>query len=144
MKPSSVLADPCSKRWEELSGDDRRRACVDCGKDVLAVSELSLEEARAASKSGACLSFVELPGGLVRTREGWRLWRVAAVATTLVGCDDPPAPPPVAPPVALEDPAALAEMLNSIGYYVDDSPLPFPEDEPLGSPRAPAVEPVKR
>lgn len=116
MSTSSVLAQPCPKRWEELSGDDRRRACADCGKDVLAVSELGLEEARAASKSGACLSFVELPGGLVRTREGWRLWRVAAVASALSACEG--APPPPAPTAASRWP----------GDPVDPARAPAPLD----------------
>lgn len=120
MSTSSVLAQPCPKRWEELSGDDRRRACADCGKDVLAVSELGLEEARAASKSGACLSFVELPGGLVRTREGWRLWRVAAVASALSACEGaPPLPAPTAPP---------AEGGHRLEVPVDPARAPAPLD----------------
>ena len=107
MSTSSVLANPCPKRWEELAGDDRRRDCAACGKTVLAVAEMGLEEARAASKAGACLSFVELPGGLVRTQEGWRLWRSVALAGALVGCDEGPRPP-ASPPVL--DEAAEVEV----------------------------------
>lgn len=37
----AVIPEPCSRLWEEFPGDDRRRFCGACGRDVHAVAAYS-------------------------------------------------------------------------------------------------------
>lgn len=41
------VASPCTVDWEQMSGDDRVRACAQCQKKVYNLSELTREEAEA-------------------------------------------------------------------------------------------------
>jgi hypothetical protein len=49
------IAEPCSERWAEMDGDDKRRFCDRCTKHVHNLSAMTRQEARAllkASKGG--------------------------------------------------------------------------------------------
>ncbi|MDC3954043.1 hypothetical protein [Polyangium jinanense] len=39
------IAEPCSERWESMTGSEARRHCSSCDKQVVALAELSPEEA---------------------------------------------------------------------------------------------------
>lgn len=39
------IAEPCSERWESMTGSEARRHCGSCDKQVVALAELSPEEA---------------------------------------------------------------------------------------------------
>ena len=68
MKPSSIqeltlirIPDPCPIKWENLSGDTRKRFCDACEKQVLNFSEYPaeeiLEEMDAAGSEPICAQF---------------------------------------------------------------------------------------
>lgn len=40
------VANPCSEKWEEMTGNDRVRFCSHCAKDVNNISEMTRKEAR--------------------------------------------------------------------------------------------------
>ncbi len=49
--PGFAIPNPCSKRWADLTGDDRKRFCPDCRTFVHAVEQCSADEI-AALKGG--------------------------------------------------------------------------------------------
>ena len=61
---------PCSKNWNEMSGDEKARFCNSCEKDVHNISAMTRKEARkfVAQNSGkACVRFERLGNGKVLT-----------------------------------------------------------------------------
>lgn len=67
------VATPCAARWEEMSGDDRRRFCAPCGKEVFNISAMTLTEAEdfLASRFGrsACIQLFFRADGTAITRD---------------------------------------------------------------------------
>jgi len=63
---------PCSKNWNEMTGDEKARFCETCKKDVHNISAMTRKEARkfAAQNSGkACVRFERLENGKVLTAD---------------------------------------------------------------------------
>ncbi|MBI2685542.1 MAG: carboxypeptidase regulatory-like domain-containing protein [Acidobacteria bacterium] len=54
-----MIQKPCNNDWKQMSGDDRRRHCVDCGKDVHAVSAYSDSEWAAMAAGGNICAYWE-------------------------------------------------------------------------------------
>lgn len=77
---------PCSKRWSELAGDDRRRFCGDCGLHVTNLSALGRGEAEAFLARGSgrvCVTYLPAAGGGAASRE--ELERVRRTGALLGG-----------------------------------------------------------
>lgn len=63
---------PCSKNWNEMTGDEKARFCKSCEKDVHNISAMTRKEARkfVAQNSGkACVRFERLGNGKVLTAD---------------------------------------------------------------------------
>jgi hypothetical protein len=113
-----TIARPCSKKWENLRGDNQKRFCDECQLHVHNLSAMSEQEVQALLQiPGRCcvgyLSQPESPRPAAKTRKNWwgllgRGPRLMASGTALAvsfllnGCDDktlstatPVAPPPV-------------------------------------------------
>jgi hypothetical protein len=92
------VASPCPVRWNELTGDDRTRACEMCGKHVHNLSAMTRSDAERALSDPAveCVTFLRAAGGRVVTADPPRgRWRrigglvLAWVVLALVaGCGD--------------------------------------------------------
>ncbi len=66
------VASPCQASWDGMTGDDRRRACRACGKDVYNLSEMTTAEALAlVSRPGPrpCVRFYRRSDGTVLTSD---------------------------------------------------------------------------
>lgn len=66
------IQEPCSLRWEELAGDERRRFCGQCSRHVHNLSALRADEAeRLVAESAAggrlCVTYLPGPDGRPRT-----------------------------------------------------------------------------
>lgn len=46
MLDSLVIASPCSVPWDAMQGDDRKRLCCGCSKNVFNISDMSKKEAQ--------------------------------------------------------------------------------------------------
>lgn len=46
------IVNPCTRRWQDLPGDDRRRFCAECGLTVHAIESYSPDEQRALMAAG--------------------------------------------------------------------------------------------
>src|SRR5689334_23091956 len=63
---------PCTTDWEQMSGDERRRFCADCGKHVYNLAEMARPEVEAliaATGGRFCARLVRLPNGKVQTSD---------------------------------------------------------------------------
>lgn len=97
------IPEPCCESWNDMSGDDARRFCDSCEKEVVNLSTLTRQEAaeflrtnrnpcvRAIYDESGTVYFV--PVQLRRQRQGMRklLATAAAVVASsavLVGCDE--------------------------------------------------------
>src|SRR5689334_22859629 len=66
------IASPCDSKWEEMTGDDRKRHCAACRLDVFDLSAMSRDEALAmlTERAGkACLRLHRRADGRVITRD---------------------------------------------------------------------------
>ncbi len=52
-----MIPNPCSQKWEDLPGDDRRRFCGECGRDVHALATYSSDEWTALMKQGRLCAY---------------------------------------------------------------------------------------
>ena len=111
------VAEPCTRPWEAMAGDDRVRYCEGCRKHVHNLSAMSRGEAErlvCESAGRLCVRFERAHDGRVQTLEyrapvrkgrGWKFWTVASTcaASIVAGVNayflGRPAPVPVAPPV---------------------------------------------
>ncbi len=89
------LASPCSMSWDSMSGDDRKRACAGCGKNVFNLSDMSRSEAEsflAENGTSQCAIFFRREDGSIMTDDCPRALRklrnqcklVVKVATGLI------------------------------------------------------------
>jgi hypothetical protein len=86
------VASPCSASWQGMSGDDRKRFCGKCEKNVYNLSAMTAEEAEAflRENEGAdvCIRLYKRADGTVLTSDcpvGVRRKRVARIAAVAVG-----------------------------------------------------------
>lgn len=66
------VATPCRVSWEQMSGDDRVRACAVCNKDVFNLSTMTRDEAVGlvrAREGSFCARFFQRADGTVMTSD---------------------------------------------------------------------------
>lgn len=66
------VASPCPVQWGEMYGDERRRFCEQCQREVYDLSAMSDEEAReflVEHEGSACITFFRRADGRVMTRD---------------------------------------------------------------------------
>ncbi len=122
------VAKPCCESWDEMIGDEIRRHCDLCDKDVVNLSEMTQEEAREFLRitPDPCIRYIYTDSGQVvflhpqlrRQRRGLRrLLGTAALVVPLLfafaGCDtatvDGKEEPAIAAEPAEEEPAVAPE-----------------------------------
>ncbi len=63
---------PCPVAWESMKGDDRRRFCSQCRKNVYNISAMTRTEAEAfiqKNEGQACIQMYKRPDGTVVTAD---------------------------------------------------------------------------
>lgn len=89
------IASPCSARWEQMEGDDRRRYCSTCRLHVYNLAEMERADAerllRSSGETGLCVRLYRRQDGTVLTRDcprGQRLarYRWLRGAAALLSC----------------------------------------------------------
>lgn len=148
------IAEPCSKSWDELTGDDARRYCSKCELHVIHGSALTRDEAIRlvqGSSERVCMSFEVGENGALRFRPEPRaavtplvrnsLWRASASAAVLAACarTDPSALEIGLPNVP--ETAIVIEQRLELEPTVLDA-LPPREQERV--PVAPVAEPTRQ
>jgi hypothetical protein len=120
-RPEISIRTPCPKRWEELSGDDRRRYCSECSLHVLNAVALTWREARElvdSSEGRVCMRIEYDPAGapVFRRSRAARLarWLAGAGAALLAACQGGSRSAP---------PAAPVEPQSRTGQVVAPEPL---------------------
>jgi len=91
-----AIASPCTASWDDMSGDEKRRFCAQCGLHVHNLSAMSREEAErlvGGAEGRLCVRLYrradgtvltrDCPVGLARARE--RLRRACSAAAALLG-----------------------------------------------------------
>ena len=145
------LAFRCKESWDDMTGDDRVRACAKCDRQVFNLSDMTREEAEALLATRGvkpCVRFYRRADGTVMTsdcptgtpREGRRLAMAAstlaagtALAAAAPAMADPAAPPaaaaPATPvPAATPDPAAAPDMTATPDATSSADPAKVPDD----------------
>lgn len=85
------IASPCSADWESMVGDDRKRHCVECSKDVYDLTVMTRDEVDAfllANANGACVRLYQRTDGRMLTQDcpvGVRRRRARALTAVAVG-----------------------------------------------------------
>ncbi|MDI1448479.1 hypothetical protein [Polyangium sp. 6x1] len=139
------IAEPCSERWESMAGSESRRHCGSCDKQVVALAELTPEEAdrliASARPHSLCVRVEHDEEGnvLFRDREpnpppARRLprLRLAVGASLLVAACGKGEPAPTA-----TNEAAMPEVAEA-----QASPTPLPSPEPEARPNTPPEAPA--
>ena len=78
--PHSILdkvyvASPCTADWEKMSGDERKRFCSQCQKNVFNISSMTKSEAETlinealAKKEGLCIQYFQRQDGTILTED---------------------------------------------------------------------------
>jgi hypothetical protein len=70
--PNLRIGFKCKQRWEDMTGDDRVRACNGCERPVFNLSEMTREEAEAVLATRGltpCVRFYRRPDGTVMTSD---------------------------------------------------------------------------
>ncbi|MBS2018029.1 MAG: hypothetical protein JST00_34460 [Deltaproteobacteria bacterium] len=126
------IASPCTAEWESMIGDDRKRHCTECSKDVYDLTVMTRDEVDAfllANASGACVRLYQRTDGRMLTQDcpvGVRRRRARALTAVAVGIGTcamvaftalstvlgaseldhcrPPPPPMAAPPLGTTPP----------------------------------------
>ena len=121
------IRTPCPKRWEELSGDGRRRFCSECSLHVHNAAELTQREARSLVEEATgrvCMRIeYDAQGAPVHRRsraQRWMQGALAAGAALLAACQG-------------------GERASS-GGQVTGSPQPVEPPSLMGKVAAPPVE----
>ena len=75
-----TVESPCSKRWQDLDGGDRRRFCGECSLHVVNLSALTSAEGQELldghqAEERLCVSFSRRADGSLVTAERVGLWR---------------------------------------------------------------------
>ena len=89
------VASPCNANWDEMFGDERKRHCGACAKNVYNLSNMTRLEAENLlinSEGRLCVRYFRRADGTVLTQDcpvGWRavkkrVSRVAAAAVSMV------------------------------------------------------------
>lgn len=76
---------PCSKDWNEMTGDDLKRFCQGCAKNVYNLSAMPRKEARkfvALNAGKVCVRYVRLPNGKVLTADT-KLYKITRRASQI-------------------------------------------------------------
>ncbi|EYF07667.1 hypothetical protein [Chondromyces apiculatus] len=71
MKRLLHIADPCHEHWDAMTGTERQRHCEGCGKQVHALSQMTLgevEQLLASAPPGICVRVEHDEAGRVRFR----------------------------------------------------------------------------
>ena len=66
------IASPCNARWEDMDGDDRKRFCHHCSKNVYNFSEMSASDVGSLIKNGqgnVCARFYRRADGTMLTAD---------------------------------------------------------------------------
>lgn len=67
------IATPCAAKWDEMVGDDRKRFCLSCEKNVFNLSALSREEAEQFllehASGDVCVRFYQRADGTIMTSD---------------------------------------------------------------------------
>lgn len=85
------IASPCSASWEAMVGDERRRHCEQCSRDVYDLTVMTRDEVDAfllANASGACVRLYQRTDGRMLTEDcpvGVRRRRLRALTAAGVG-----------------------------------------------------------
>lgn len=85
------IAAPCSASWEAMVGDERRRHCEQCSRDVYDLTVMTRDEVDAflvANASGACVRLYQRTDGRMLTEDcpvGVRRRRMRALTAAGVG-----------------------------------------------------------
>lgn len=90
------VASPCTADWNQMTGDDRARACGSCNKTVYNISELTRDEAEALIRDRAgqlCARYYQRTDGTILLadctigahRKRRRRWIVAGATLLLAG-----------------------------------------------------------
>lgn len=83
------IASPCSARWEDMVGDDRKRLCADCDLHVYNIAAMTRTEAEALieqTQGRLCAQIYRRSDGTVMTRDcpvGLAALREKAVRTSV-------------------------------------------------------------
>jgi hypothetical protein len=150
------IRTPCPKRWEELSGDGRRRFCSECSLHVHNAAELTQREARALVEEATgrvCMRIeydadgaaVHRPTRVARFAR-WALTSGAALLAACQGGRDPaPAPQPVEPPSTMGKVAAPQVLGDVAAPPVEPAQTPVPlRKSTMGGIGDPVPPPVER
>jgi hypothetical protein len=157
------IPTPCTKAWDELTGDERRRYCDACHLNVTNLSALTRREADEflAAKTGrTCVSYVQRTDGSIVTREEHHPWArdawawvrpgVAALFTLLpflTACEQTPSdePQPSSDDVrALGRPAATLGEIRISGDFARPIEPGGTSSTETGSSLEPLVDPTTR
>jgi hypothetical protein len=106
-----AITEPCAEEWDAMTGSSERRHCARCDKHVIALSEMTPEEAdtlvRSSKPHSLCLRvehdedgtvlFRERPETTVKSRPIVRLAVGASLLVAACGKPEPPAPAPDPP-----------------------------------------------
>lgn len=123
------ILSPCSESFDAMTGDERRRHCAVCDKDVHDLSARTEDEAKALLRAAAgtriCVRYAATPKGTIHFRA---TLAVAAVATAaaVAGCSsvDTASSAPAARPMAVTHPDGGADVNERVevlmGDYVSD------------------------
>ena len=93
-----VIASPCTVKWDEMTGDDRKRLCNGCSKFVHNISDMTKREAEEfleVNGTEHCMIFYrrfdgtiltdDCPVGLRKIRDAWRFaTKIAAGVLTML------------------------------------------------------------
>ncbi len=88
------VATPCTKKWADMSGDDRVRHCGACAKNVYNLSGMTRDEAEAvilANEGKLCIRYFQRKDGTIllkdcevgRSQRRRRTWIAASTAAIL-------------------------------------------------------------
>lgn len=83
------LAYPCPARWEDMTGDNRKRHCAQCDLDVHNIADMTRDDAEAllstVSEGRVCARFYRRRDGTILTRDcpvGIRAARIKLLKAT--------------------------------------------------------------
>lgn len=151
------IKHPCEARWDEMTGTDARRFCGRCEKHVVALSELTHDEAErllSSAKPGSlCVRIEHNSDGAVHLRAepanfpspplARSMLRVAVGASLLVAaCRSDPQTPPEArldvaaaaqPSGAVDAPTLASASPSAVEPAPPASPSARPSAEPAGA-----------
>jgi len=82
------VPSPCSEGWDSMVGDDKKRHCLGCNKDVFNLSTMTRSEARklmVSSRGEICVRYARMPNGRIVTTEQSRLHQITRSSAVAAG-----------------------------------------------------------